>query len=337
MDQVIQFEGTIYENGYGLLPQRVMRDRELPKQSKLIYAYMCSFAGVGKNGERTAFPSVALQCAELDMTEGTYYKWRKPLIAKGYIKITKNRSATAKFENNIYSIVAVPKEEEMKSEPYTKNQRMDKSPSNQHSEPYTNYPSTGNPSTEKPSTENQSTNSNTFTSNSSIKDLDTLDTLDTETDLSITEINNLNAKQKEEAKERYLIESFFENEVIPPNIAKCLKVFSNTIEEAESYSDVIFRAKKAVELKYEEVIWLDREEELERIIINSFTRALRKISKEPVKNPDGYIYKSVHAGLSNHFDQRQRVVQFNEQLETVPAGETKRPKPTFYNWLEERD
>ena len=46
MNSVIQFEGTIYENGYGLLAQKVMRDKDLPKQSKLIYAYMCSFAGV---------------------------------------------------------------------------------------------------------------------------------------------------------------------------------------------------------------------------------------------------------------------------------------------------
>ena len=51
---------------------------------------------LGKHGERTAFPSVELQCAELGMSEETYYKWRKPLIDKGYIKITKQRKERIK-------------------------------------------------------------------------------------------------------------------------------------------------------------------------------------------------------------------------------------------------
>lgn len=161
MDSVIQFEGTIYEDGYGLLAQKVMRDRELPKQSKLIYAYMCSFAGVSKNGERTAFPSVSLQCAELGMSEDTYYKWRKPLVEEGYIKITKQRGDRAKFDNNIYSIVAVPTEtpKEEKKQPYPKNKGAVNSP-------YPKKPSTDKPSTEEPSTDNSGTNSNSINSNS---------------------------------------------------------------------------------------------------------------------------------------------------------------------------
>jgi len=161
MDSVIQFEGTIYENGYGLLAQKVMRDKSLPKQSKLIYAYMCSFASVGKDGARTAFPSVALQCAELGMSEETYYKWRKHLVSKGYIKITKQRQKGAKFDNNIYSIIAVPTEVKVDEtidtegkEPYPKKSGMEKKP----------YPK--KPSTENPSTEKQGTNINSFNSNS---------------------------------------------------------------------------------------------------------------------------------------------------------------------------
>lgn len=158
MDSVIQFEGTIYENGYGLLAQKVMRDRSLKGPSKLIYAYMCSFASIGKNGDRLAFPSVSLQCAELNMSEDTYYKWRKPLVDKGYINITRQRQEGAKFDNNVYSIVAVPVENKKvvdleEKRPYPKKSGME-------NKPYPKFPST-----ENPSTENSGTNSNSFNSN----------------------------------------------------------------------------------------------------------------------------------------------------------------------------
>jgi len=159
MDSVIQFEGTIYENGYGLLAQKVMRDKTLPKQSKLIYAYMCSFASVGKNGERTAFPSISLQCDELNMSEDTYYRWRKPLIDRGYIKITKQRQEGSKFDRNLYSIIAVPvpieNDEKAGNEPTPKKLGMDE-------KPYPKNPSTENPSTKNPSKEKKGTISNSF-------------------------------------------------------------------------------------------------------------------------------------------------------------------------------
>ncbi|CDQ42116.1 helix-turn-helix domain-containing protein [Virgibacillus salexigens] len=114
MDTVIQFRGTIYENGYGLIAQKVMRDRDLSPQAKSIYAYICSFAGVGKDGERTAFPGVELMMKELGIkSEKTYYKHRKQLINKGYITIEK-RKDKGKFDNNLYFIEAVPHPKEEK-------------------------------------------------------------------------------------------------------------------------------------------------------------------------------------------------------------------------------
>jgi DnaD/phage-associated family protein len=154
MDSVIQFEGTVYEDGYGLIAQKVMRDRSLKGPSKLIYAYMCSFASVGKNGERIAFPSISLQCAELSMTEDTYYKWRKPLIDKGYIKITKQRKEGAKFDNNIYSILAIPVPAETKKVVELKDKKPHPKNTGMENEPYPKIPCT-----EKSSTENQGTNS----------------------------------------------------------------------------------------------------------------------------------------------------------------------------------
>src|SRR4051794_40896002 len=102
MDTVIQFRGTIYEKGYGLIAQKVMRDRDLSPTAKSIYAYICSFANVGEGGERSAFPGVELMMVELGIkTDDTYYKHRKQLLAKGYLTIEKNRKV-GKFDNNVY-------------------------------------------------------------------------------------------------------------------------------------------------------------------------------------------------------------------------------------------
>lgn len=126
MDSVIQFRGTIYEKGYGLIASKVMRDKSIPKQSKLIYAYMCSFASMDENGERVAFPSVSLQCAELDMSEDTYYKWRKVLEQRGLITIEKRKS-NGKFQRNLYFIEAIPVPKDTNIEPYPKNSGTEKS------------------------------------------------------------------------------------------------------------------------------------------------------------------------------------------------------------------
>lgn len=147
IDSVIQFRGTIYENGYGLLASKVMRDKSIPKQSRLIYAYMCSFAGMNENGERVAFPSVSLQCEELEMSEDTYYKWRKELEKRGLISIEK-RKDKGKFERNLYYVEAIPVPKNDDGEPSPKNSGTEEKP----------YPKNSG-------TENSGTNNNSFNSN----------------------------------------------------------------------------------------------------------------------------------------------------------------------------
>jgi len=161
---VIQFRGTIYENGYGQLSLKVMKDTTLNKQSRLIYAYMCAYAGGSLEGERTAFPSIDLQCHELGMSPDTYYKHRKPLIDRGLITIEKRRQEGSKFENNLYYINAVvnePKKEEEKP----------KKPAVKVSKPYPKKPYTENSDAEKSGTitKNTTTKNNTKINN---KDLD---------------------------------------------------------------------------------------------------------------------------------------------------------------------
>jgi hypothetical protein len=154
MDTVIQFRGTIYENGYGLIAQKVMRDKDLSPIAKSIYAYICSFAGVGKDGERSAFPGVQLMMDELGIkTEDTYYKHRKQLLEKGYITIEKNRKE-GKFDKNIYYVEAVPVPLEIEENVDTKG-----------NEPHPKKSGTA-PYPKKSSTVKSGTNSNSFNSNS---------------------------------------------------------------------------------------------------------------------------------------------------------------------------
>ena len=115
----LRFEG-IYENGYGLISKSFMKDKRLTIEAKSIYTYLCSYCG----GGRTAYPSVALQCSDLCISENRYYKHRRLLEEYGYIKIEQQKEiveyddGTTKelFTNNIYTIVLNIDEEFKKKE-----------------------------------------------------------------------------------------------------------------------------------------------------------------------------------------------------------------------------
>lgn len=153
LDSVIQMRGTIYEKGFGLLAQHVMRDRSLHKNAKLIYAYLCSYAWGNTNAKRTAFPSVDIQCTDLGMSEDTYYKYRKQLITKGYINVEKQKNEKGQFSRNLYYIESIVIPKEGTEEPSPKKLGMD-----QTSKPYPKNPGTEKPTSEKPSTEKSGTN-----------------------------------------------------------------------------------------------------------------------------------------------------------------------------------
>lgn len=103
-DKLIQFKGTIYENGYGLIAKKVMKDPDLSLSAKAIYSYLCSYAG----NETSAFPSVKLIKHELGISKDTFYKYMKELTNKSYIVVTQKRAQKGKFGHNVYSIEAVP-------------------------------------------------------------------------------------------------------------------------------------------------------------------------------------------------------------------------------------
>lgn len=85
------------DTGYGLIPRKIMRDKNLSLQAKAIYSYLASFAG---NTGR-AFPSVNLMMAELGMAKGTFYKYIEELREKGAIEVKQERDE-GRFARNVY-------------------------------------------------------------------------------------------------------------------------------------------------------------------------------------------------------------------------------------------
>jgi hypothetical protein len=157
-DSVVMFEGTIYEGGYGLIARQVMRDPELTPTAKAIYSYICSFAASEGSSERTAFPSVDLQCTELGISKDTYYKHRSSLVKKGYLRIEKTRGENGKFDRNLYKILAVQAPVELPPEIET---APAEKPANTEFSPSPKKPATV-PSPKNPSTVDLETKSNSL-------------------------------------------------------------------------------------------------------------------------------------------------------------------------------
>lgn len=195
-DQVVFMEGTIYENGYGLLAKKVMKDRNLKHQAKVIYAYICSFASASNSSERIAFPRVATQIKDLGMSEDTYYKHRKSLVDRGFLKIDQAKGENGKFKHNIYKICPIVLDFE---------------------------PTPENLGTEKP------TPKNSGSANSSPRDLGTISNIS----ISNTNISNSSLKNDdddEEQKERERIADEFNVKALQDVIDKFEEEYPNQFD-----------------------------------------------------------------------------------------------------------
>lgn len=94
-------EGSIFQDGYGQIPKMIMCDRDLHPYAKLIYAYLCSYAGGGNQ----AFPGVTRICSDLKISKDTFYKYSKQIEEHGYIVKIQGIDEFGCFTNNIYEFV----------------------------------------------------------------------------------------------------------------------------------------------------------------------------------------------------------------------------------------
>lgn len=98
LNDELKLEG-IDADGYGKIPKIPMRDKNLSIEAKAIYAYICSYAGGGKN---YSFPTVKRMCDDLCISEARLIKHRKMLIDLGYIEVVKMKSDGKNFMRNAY-------------------------------------------------------------------------------------------------------------------------------------------------------------------------------------------------------------------------------------------
>jgi hypothetical protein len=97
----ISLEG-IFEKGYGQVGKVPIEDKRLTDKAKIIYTYICTFAGGGKE----CFTSAPKLCAGLNINKDTFWFHLKYLIAYGYIRVLKK----PKTNSNHYQIVFNPVE-----------------------------------------------------------------------------------------------------------------------------------------------------------------------------------------------------------------------------------
>ncbi|EUJ41950.1 helix-turn-helix domain-containing protein [Brochothrix campestris] len=94
-----ELNGVLSE-GFGFAPKQVFKDDRLSIEAKAIYGFIASYAGAGA----TAYPSVSYICAKLKIGEKRFYKYRKELVACGYLKVSK-RFNNNRNKSNMYEIV----------------------------------------------------------------------------------------------------------------------------------------------------------------------------------------------------------------------------------------
>ncbi|GAA0713944.1 hypothetical protein GCM10008904_28830 [Paraclostridium ghonii] len=106
---------SIFKNGYGLISQEVMRNKNISIQAKAIYSYLCSMAG----NDGIAYPTQALMMDELGMSKETFGKYLKEILSSGYIKVTQTRK-NGKMYKNVYTITMDKRDIEPNRKAYVK-------------------------------------------------------------------------------------------------------------------------------------------------------------------------------------------------------------------------
>jgi hypothetical protein len=104
--QAIFFGGKVsilsenLQEGYGIIPRKVMRSKDLSIYEKAMLAYFLSFTGAGKN---SCWPSLNIISKELGISRTTVKKYIKELQEKGWIGKTRYDDDN-KFSVNMYTM-----------------------------------------------------------------------------------------------------------------------------------------------------------------------------------------------------------------------------------------
>lgn len=75
--------GGIYEDGYGIVPKKMFKAKNIGKNEKLILSYFLSYTGAGKD---SCFPSIDLISEDLGLSRGTIVEAIKVCVSEGFIR-----------------------------------------------------------------------------------------------------------------------------------------------------------------------------------------------------------------------------------------------------------
>ena len=80
--------------------QEIMDSDKLHRDSKVIYAYLCSYADT----KGVCYPTRARIQAALQMSETTFSKYVKPLVEFGVVEVEKTKTAKGLLGRNVYHL-----------------------------------------------------------------------------------------------------------------------------------------------------------------------------------------------------------------------------------------
>ena len=151
-DRLKAYEGSVLDQGYGVVGKRVMRDRTIKIGAKGLYCYLCVY---GHN----VFPKRDTICRDLNISRDTYNSYLKELIDRGYVSVRQQRGEGNRFSSNLYTInIKIPAVSELVNDPQRKISATEES---DPQEPWQEKPCTEKSATEKPCTDNSATEEET--------------------------------------------------------------------------------------------------------------------------------------------------------------------------------
>lgn len=94
----------IISGGFGQVSRDILCDPEISLEAKMIYSYLCSFAG----NKNIAFPSESLICHQLKISRNRFYKYLRELKERNIIKVHKKTKHGSVPVGNVYEITDSP-------------------------------------------------------------------------------------------------------------------------------------------------------------------------------------------------------------------------------------
>ena len=93
--------GGAFSEGYGIVPKKILRDKTISSNTKLVLCYMLSFTGGGV----TCFPSIRTMADDLNISSRTVIRCLSEAEDKNLISKHQKMLGRGKGKQNIYELL----------------------------------------------------------------------------------------------------------------------------------------------------------------------------------------------------------------------------------------